>query len=311
MRWLDDAYVRWVPRAPVFPDGWGDEATVRAPLDPALREVEPAPAAITWTRARSHGDARLTEGWFQSPDAELPPESRVARVTRIAPRDGPSRGTVVVLASWNDEGFSDRSRLVARAVAHGVTALILEGPFYGRRRRVGQRGPRLRTVADFVAMGRATVLEARSLMAWARARDERVGVAGFSMGGQMAGLSAALCPWPVRVVLVASAISPARVFFDGPLHADVRRAPLGPGGLGRLREVMESISILDLPPPRDPTLARLVGTRGDAIVPPGDTGAIARHWGAPARYLDDGHVSAVLLRPHAMGQAIADAFAGR
>jgi len=309
MRWLDDAYVRWVPRAPVFPDGWGDEVIYSTPLDPGLRDETPAPAAITWTRARTHGGARLSEGWFQSPDADLPPEARIARVKRIAPRDRPSVGSVVMLASWNDEGFEDRSRFAARAVAHGVTALILENPFYGRRRRVGQRGPRLRTVADFVAMGRATVLEARALMAWARRDGPRVGVAGFSMGGQMAGLSASLCPWPVRAVLVASAISPARVFFDGPLHADVRRAPLGPDGLGRLRDVMESFSLLDLPPPRDPSLARLVGTRADAIVPPGDTRAIARHWGAPARYLDDGHVSAVVFRPHAMGQAIADAFA--
>jgi len=310
MRWLDEAYVRWVPRPTVFPDGWGDLATVETPLDPALRDTEPEPATITWTRARAHGRTRRTEGWFESPDTDLPPEARVARVKRIEPRDGPAKGTVVVLAAWGDEGFSDRSRLVARAVEQGVTALLLENPFYGQRRRVGQRGARLRTVADFVAMGRATVLEARSLMAWARAqRYPRVGVAGFSMGGQMAGLGATLVPWPVRAVLVASAISPARVFFDGPLHVDVRRAPLGPGGLERLRDVMESISLLDVPPPRDPALARLVGTRADGIVPPGDTGAIARHWGAPARYLEDGHVSAMVLRPHAMGQAIADAFA--
>ena len=69
------------------------------------------------------------------------------------------------------------------------------------------------------------------------------------------------------------------------------------------------LSVLDLPPPHDPRLARIVGTRGDGIVPPEDSEAIARHWGAPLRWIDDGHVSSVLRRPHAMGQAVCDAFA--
>lgn len=309
MRFLDDAYVRLWPRRGVFAGGWGEPDALERGLDPELRDVEPAPATIRWTRARSHGLSRIREGELASPDEGLPPESRVARVCLVEPRGGEARGLVVALAAWGDEGFSARRRLLARAIEGGVAVLVLENPLYGARRRVGQDGPRLRFASDFVTMGRATVLEARALMAWARTHHARVGVTGFSMGAQMAAMSAALAPWPVRVVLMAPALSPARVFFDGPLRADVARAPLGPGGLPRLRAVMERLSILDLPPPRDPSLARLVGTRADGIVPPADTFAIARHWGAPVRWIDDGHVSAVLRRPHAMGQAVLDAFA--
>ena len=53
----------------------------------------------------------------------------------------------------------------------------------------------------------------------------------------------------------------------------------------------------------------LVGTRRDAIVPPHDTVAIARYWGVHPRWIDDGHVSAVIFRPHAMSQAVIDVFA--
>lgn len=308
MRWLDTLYVRLAPRARVFELGWGELPLV-AGLDPSLRAREPDPAAIRWTRARVHGRLAIREGELESPDDSLPVETRLARVLLLSPREGGARGLVVGLAAWGDETFAARRRLLARALDGGLAVLLLENPFYGRRRRVGQTGPRLLYASDFFAMGRATVLEARALLAWARTHYERVGVAGFSMGAQLAGMTAALVPWPVRAVLVASALSPARVFFDGPLRADVARAPLGEGGLERLRDAMERLSLLELPPPHAPALARLVGTRGDAIVPPADTGAIARHWGAPVRWIDDGHVSAVLLRPHAMGQAVLDAFA--
>jgi len=282
---------------------------VHPKIDESWRTDEPAAPTIRWVRRLTQGASRLSEGLFESPDVELPAECRVARVLAVEPRSRPTRGWVVVLAAWGDEDFSTRQRLIRGINEAGIGALLLENPFYGGRRRVGQRGARLRSVHDFLSMGRATVVEARSLMAWARQRDERVGVAGFSMGAQMAAMSAVLVPWPVRVVLVASAISPARVFFDGPLVADLDAAPLGDGGFERLRQVMQTFSVLDLPPPHDPTLARLVGTRADAIVPPEDTRAIARHWGASTRWIDDGHVSALIRRPHAMAQAICDAYA--
>ncbi len=309
MRWIDHAYVRFWPRRPCFEDGWGDAAKLRVGVDRSWREAEPAVPVIRWSEVVQRRSARTTEGRFESPEEGLPPEARRARVQAIEPRGQPIRGWVVVLAAWGDEGFEARQRLVRQATEAGVAALLLENPFYGARRRLGQDGARIRSVSDFVTMGRATVVEARALLAWARTRHERVGVAGFSMGAQMAAMSAVLVPWPVRAVLFASATSPARVFFDGPLIADVRGAPLGPGGARRLRDVMEGFSVLDLPPPHDPSLARLVGTRRDGIVPPEDTTAIARHWGATARWIDDGHVSAMVRRPHAMGQAIVDAFA--
>lgn len=293
-----------------FEDGWGDASALRASLERAWRDEEPAVPRLTWTRERAHGSLRLRDGVFVSPEPALPIESRRARVRYVLPRHRPPRAFAVAMSAWGDEGFEARRRLVTPAVDAGVAMMILENAFYGSRRRVGQRGARLRNVGDLVTMGRAAIGEARQLLAWGRAQGfERVGVVGYSMGGQMAAMCAALVPWPVRVVSMAPSITPASVFLDGPLRRDLRWDALGPDAPDRLREVFEALSVLSLPAPRDPARARLVGTRADAIVPPGDVGAIARHWGVHPRWLDDGHVSAIILRRRALAQAIIDGFA--
>lgn len=310
MRWLDLAYVRLSPRLRCFEDGWGDEAQLAEGLDATWRSQVPEPASITWTRARVHGDVAIREGQITSPEAGLPAESRLARVRLLSPRSGATGALALALAAWGDEGFDARRRVYGPALAQGVSLLFLENPLYGGRRRIGQRGAELRTVSDFVLMGRATVAETRALLAWARAEGyPRTGVVGFSMGGQMAAMSAALCPWPIRVVAVAPSATPATVFLDGPLGVDLQWSLLGPGGRDRLREILEALSVLALPPPVAPEHAHLVGTRGDAIVRPGDVGAIARHWGVHPRWIDDGHVSAIAMRPHAIAQSVIDAFA--
>lgn len=294
-----------------FEAGWGEPSELDRPLS-GEGFGEPTPIAPRWTRKRVHGELCVLDGELESPEERLPLESRTARVRLLAPRAERARALAVCLAAWNDEGFAARQRLLAPAASAGVACLLLENAFYGGRRRVGQRGSRLATVSDFVVMGRATVREAHALVAWARAEGyARTGVAGYSMGGQMAAMSAALAPWPVHVAAMAPAVTPASVFLHGPLRRDVAWRALGEGGERRLERVLTSLSVLGLPPVAAPHLATLVGTRHDAIVPPGDVAAIARHWRVSPRWLDDGHVSAIALRSRALAQAVVDTFARR
>ncbi len=244
-----------------------------------------------------------------SPEEALPPECRSARVQLLEPRDGPARGLAVALASWNDETFAARTRILTPAVEAGVACLLLENPFYGGRRRVGQRGTQIGCVSDFVIMGRAVVREAHALMEWAHeAGYARVGVVGYSMGGQMSAMAAALAPRPAHVVAMAPSVTAASVFLDGPLQKDVRWDALGADGRSRLRAILSSLSVLALPPVADPARATLVATRHDAIVPPRDAVAIAEHWRIAPRWLADGHVSAIAFRSHALAQAVIDTF---
>lgn len=292
-----------------FEAGWGEPSELDRPLS-GEGFGEPAPIAPRWTRERVHGGLRILDGELESPEEKLPLEGRTARVRLLAPRAERAHALAVCLAAWNDEGFAARQRLLAPAASAGIACLLLENAFYGGRRRVGQRGSRLATVSDFVVMGRATVREAHALAAWARAEGyARVGVAGYSMGGQMAAMSAALAPWPVHVVAMAPAVTPASVFLQGPLRRDVAWRALGDRGEERLARVLTSLSVVGLPPVAAPELATLVGTRHDAIVPPDDVMAIAQHWRVSPRWLDDGHVSAIALRARALAQAVVDTFA--
>ncbi|HEY8431364.1 MAG TPA: alpha/beta hydrolase family protein, partial [Sandaracinaceae bacterium] len=170
MRWLDRAYLALSPPLGCFERGFGDPRALERPLDPAeLAGTDVRPAALRWTRAWVYGDLRIQEGVFESPEERLPLESRTARVRLLSPRGGRAGALAVSLASWNDELFAARQRMLAPAVRAGVACLLLENAFYGSRRRVGQRGSRIASVSDFVLMGRATVRESHALVAWARA----------------------------------------------------------------------------------------------------------------------------------------------
>ncbi len=310
MRWLDRAYLRFSPRLGCFERGFGDDTLLARPFDDTETRTEPTALHVRFSRARVHGALRILDGAIETPEEMLPIESRVARVRWLKPREGEPRAMAVAMAAWGDEGFAARQRLFADAVRAGISIMLLENPFYGERRRVGQRGARLSTVSDFLLMGRAAVRESHGLIAWARAQGiERVGVVGYSMGGQMAAISAALAPWPLHVVAIATAASPASVFLEGPLERDVAWSALGEGGRARLHKILTSISVLSMPPIRDRDHATLVGTRNDLIVPPRDVAAIARHWRVSPRWLEDGHVSAIALRSHAISQAVVDTFA--
>lgn len=308
MRWLDRTYVALSRPLRCFPAGWGDPEVLARAFE---REPRPAPEPprIVWTRARMSGALRIVDGEFESPEETLPPESRIARVCMLAPRHGRAHALAVVLAAWNDDTFDARRRIFTPVARDGVACLLLENPFYGSRRRIGQRGTCLQTVSDLLTMGRAAVRESHALLAWARAEGfTRTGVAGYSMGGQMAAMSAALAPWPVHVVAMAPSETPASVFIDGPLRRDIAWHALAEGGEARLRAVLASLSVVALPAIAEPAWATLVGTRHDAIVPPTDVVAIARHWRTSPRWLDDGHVSAIALRARALGQAVLDTF---
>ena len=49
----------------------------------------------------------------------------------------------------------------------GVATMVLESPFYGRRRPQNQQGSRLLRVSDLLVLGRATIEESLCLLDWA------------------------------------------------------------------------------------------------------------------------------------------------
>jgi len=299
-----------------FADGWGDRSVCGA-IDPdtLMRRRPRRPAVRLGSLARAYGGL-LREVSFESPEERLPDCARIARARLLMP-EGPLSGMVLHLAASGDQGFAFRLRFAAPLLARGIGALVLENPYYGARKPKGQLGHAVRSVADLHLMGSATFQEGGALLRWAR--DElaapRVGVTGFSMGGQMAAMVGAAIPFPVAVVPIAATFSPDSVFKGGVLRGVANLAALRDAGepeaatLARLTEMLERLSIARLPAPVFPAAAIVVGTAEDGVVPPAEARKIAAYWGCELRWLPAGHVTAVLRHQGAMRTAIADAIA--
>jgi pimeloyl-ACP methyl ester carboxylesterase len=285
------------------------------PLDGA-RERPAAPIDVAWGPEGREGRGLLREGTFESPEARLPPAVRRVRVRMLRPAAGAPRAVCLHFAASGDQGFAMRLRFAAPLLEQGIAAVVLENPYYGARRPPGQPGAALRTVADMVLMATAAVREGRSLLAWLEERGHRrLGVAGYSMGGQMCAMVAITWPRPLAVAALAPSDSPASVFTEGLLAShpcwDALRRPGGTDEDARaeLRRFLLRYAVSGQPPPVAPRAAVVVANRRDAVVSPAEAERIAAHWGCELRWLKGGHVSAAILEHSAMRRAVADALA--
>uniref|UniRef100_UPI001F576D3F alpha/beta hydrolase family protein n=1 Tax=Anaeromyxobacter terrae TaxID=2925406 RepID=UPI001F576D3F len=297
-----------------FEDGWGDRALCAA-ADPELllrRRTRPIEVRLGPGK-RAHGGL-VHDATFESPEERLPPCARTARMKLLLP-EGELRGVFVHLAASGDQGFGMRLRFAEPLLAHGVGAAVLENAYYGARRPERQLRHAVRSVADMHLMAAATFLEGRALLRWLRDAlgTERVGVTGYSMGGQLAAMVGAASSFPVAVVPVAPACSPDSVLREGVLRHVPSWPKLAREGESEeaVREVLlamaSQFSVTSLPAPVYPEAAIVVGTAADGFVPPSDMRRIAEHWGAELRWLPAGHVSAIFRHQGAMRQAMLDA----
>ncbi len=315
MHWLDGvsgrALARTAPHKRVFRRGWGDPAALEtylaeaaaAPPIPSLEVVE-GPER-TWDGLAGHD---LT---FESPARYLPEAGRLARARFVGPPAGADRA-VVLMASWNDQGYEGRRKLAADLAARGIAAAMLEQPLYGERRaEPGDEQP-IATVADFMWMGRAAVLEGRVLADHLRRRGYRVGVTGYSMGGNMAGFLAATMPFPVAPALLAAPFSPGPPFLHGILRNTVDWEALGgdsPEVRERLGRILFSASILRFPAPLHTRAAVLVAATRDGYIPTAAAQAIHRHWpGSELEWVNGGHGTLLWFHRDRLVEAVVRSF---
>jgi pimeloyl-ACP methyl ester carboxylesterase len=293
-------------RSRIFPDGWGDHATLDMLSDPSLLS-QPAPDAdIVWGRKEEHRGHRLTRGQFVSPSAALlPPEARVVTFEQLEPSSG-NAPLVVLLPAWNDHGFEQRRSIAALLLEHGVGSIIFDVPLYGSRRVTAEREQAIRTVSDFAVMGFGGIRDASSI---ARTVERVRGFAGFSMGGNLAALAAATSPEPVAMAGLAASHSPGPVYLDGVLSNAISWNALGgPDVEPRLRAFLSAASALSYEPRPHLRAAVLLAPTGDGFVPFDAARALADHWGAELRTLPGGHATALWRHRPTLAQAIADAF---
>jgi len=344
---LDRLYASQSNRLLFFKDGWGNLPRLLEIYRAGSHPGPPRPIEVRWEETVENGTALLRRGSFPSPysDLPLPTESRIAFFELILPWKA-SRETPICLhfAATGDEGFDRRRRALALPLLQeGIGSLILENPYYGRRRPPGQHKKMLNHFSDLWAMGGAAVEEGRSLMHWLRREDyERLGVCGISMGGSMAARVAVLEEGPVAMIGCVTAHSASAVFTEGILKnylawevlnrelngskpgiAPNQERNGGKTAIERNREVnvagpammlmRELLGVTDLrrySPPRRPEAAFLVAASRDAYIPAASAAMLHAHWpGSTMRWLDTGHVGAFLFHRRDFLRAIRDAFA--
>lgn len=253
-----------------FRHGWGNCGSLHTTWLSAIRSGTPPPlpaADISWTPLP--GDLSL--GRFRSPSASfLPDASADARILYVpAPPATPSPPVVLHLPATGDHGFLRRFFFYAFWLRmRGVASVILEGPFYGRRRPPQQRGALLDYVHHLPDLGRATIEESIVLLRYLREKGfERQAVAGVSQGGLHAAMVASLCESNVPVVMAFAPHSAAPVFTKGVLANCVDWDALGEGwGDGardRLRQVLDVTDIRNFPVREDPGRHVLLFARSD------------------------------------------------
>lgn len=300
---LDHLYARWANRRPSFHEGWG------API-PGWPAIEPTPVRVEWDRT----SWLFRSGTFRSPVPGLPDRCSRGHLEWWMP-PGAGRDTPVCLhfAATGDEGYLFRRVVALPLLRRGIGSLILENPYYGVRRPTGQSGTRLRSFSDLWTMGTTTVAEGVSLLAWLADQGyRRLGVAGVSMGGQVAALVASHWARPVATVAYVCPHNSEVVFTRGAMRISCDWEALGgeEAAVPRLRELLSATDLRAFPPPARPRSSILVAAQFDAYVPRWSADLLHQAWpGSTLRWLPTGHVGAALFYRGAFRRAVADAFA--
>ncbi|RID71466.1 hypothetical protein BRARA_C03403 [Brassica rapa] len=255
--------------------------------------------------------------------AALPPESRTARVAWLVPKDVPPQkmSCVVHLAGTGDHTYDRRLRLGGPLVKQNIATMVLESPFYGRRRPFLQRGARLLCVSDLLLLGRATIEESRSLIHWLDVEEGfgKMGVCGLSMGGVHASMVGSLHPTPVATLPFLSPHSAVVAFCEGILKYgtawEALREELAAQKITmtldevreRMRSVLSLTDVTRFPVPKNPEAVIFVAATDDGYIPKHSVLELQKAWpGSEVRWVRGGHVSSFILHNDEFRKAIVD-----
>ncbi len=309
-----DVCVAWLSaRSKLFSGGWGDEELLARITDLRAYIDAVSQPAIKWCSSGRQRDLRLLDGSFVSPLDLLPKQTAVAHLRAW---EHPGNDTAcIVLAASRDEGYKVRERVFGSLVRRGLNLYLLENAYYGLRRT--ESGPSLRTVSEHILMTAATLCESRALLLYLKRSYPKLVVVGYSMGGHMAALTAAISPDPVGCAALATGASAAAVYTRGLLQWSVDFRNLPPESPGsrkarqRLQQLFLSADITQHPAPLRVDAAVIAGCKRDAYILPSETERLHAHWkGSTLRWLGTGHFSAPLTSRRALCDCVAEA-AGR
>lgn len=299
-------------RSKIFTSGWGDEeflTRLHGQVSPAEVPDEIAPS---WQDVENRDGVLRRDGSFPSPLVDLPDAVRLVHLRSLTRPGNHMAG--VLLAGSHDEGYRIRERVFGSLVNRGVDLYLLENPYYGVRQIPG--GLAAIKVSDQAMMAVGMVLEARSLLGWLRPQYEKLAVAGYSMGGHMAAITAAVTAFPVACAALATGASASTIYTRGLMSwcVDFDRLAVDPAeettAKERLHGVFDAADITNYPPPQRVDATIILGCSRDGYVLRSETERLHQHWGGSTlRWLNAGHFSALITSRKALCDCLIDALA--
>jgi hypothetical protein len=297
-------------RSKMFSPGWGDEDLL-AGLHGQVSPQDPLdPIFITWKKTELRNELTRRDGEFPSPLTRLPAESRTVHL-RAWTREG-NENVAVVHAGSHDEGYHIRERVFGSLVERGIDLYFLENPYYGVRRIPG--GLSALKVSDQALMALGMVLEGRALLTSLRPQYKKLAAAGYSMGGHMAAITAAVTPFPIACAALATGASASSIYTRGLMSwcIDFDRLAEQPAQRSaaqeRLHGFFDAADITNYPPPIRVDASVILGCTRDGYVLRSETERLHQYWfGSTLRWLNAGHFSALVTSRKTLCDCLLDA----
>ncbi|VVC43113.1 Hypothetical protein CINCED_3A019799 [Cinara cedri] len=223
-----------------FVNGWGDPEKLKSLFqfrniivnrDSCFKLVS-SDYPVEIIKKNEDSDSITLEGVFQSPFSYylpdiVPKESHFAHFQVLLPKKWPSKNVkpmCVHMAGTGDQYYWRRRTILAKPLLKeaAIGSIILENPFYGKRKPTNQVRSILCNVSDIFVMGGCLILESLVLFHWCeREGFGPLGVTGLSMGGHMASLAAASWPKPIVLVPCLSGTTASGVFTEGAISCAI------------------------------------------------------------------------------------------
>lgn len=301
--YLDKFVNLYCRRVHFFQKGWGDKTVLENLANQPLQFEKHIPQ-ITWKKLKKDEQHTILLGQFLSPHQNIyfPKESHTAYLEWIIPANTIKNFPIYLhFAATGDQKFERRyKRYAMPLIPKGISSIILENPYYGKRRPAKQKNFSLRFFIDLWNMSLATIHEGLSLLHWLYEEGfTYLGVTGVSMGGYMASAVGAFYQQPLAIVPILSPHSAYTVFLDGTLHQSCAWDALHlEKNLNKkyLYDLFKQTDLTNYSPPHVKSQILILAAKKDAYVPSYSPQKLHQHWqGSKIHWLNTGHVGAFLF----------------
>jgi hypothetical protein len=298
----------------LFSDGIGDREYLET-IPELTKSITPIKEIeIEWGVEKNLFIADKIDGIFESPYSEfLPMETKTSHFSFIKPKNF-SKDTPIVLhlAATGEEGYLKRLYTMALPlVNYGIASILLENPYYGKRKPDNQNSFLIKTISDFFKMTTATIEEGKSLLHYFLQKGHsKLAVTGISM----ASLVAANSRVPIASVPCLAPYSPAPTFTEALLYSSLDWYALNKEFIAKesafdfVKQILEEADIRKQPVPIRVDACILVGGLYDGYVTTESVEEIHKHWkGSELRWIKSGHAGSFLFHNSDFRKAIRDA----